>query len=156
MTPQNIEAEQAVLGAVLLSDEAVMPALLALGLEWEDFSRESHRLTFKAMTAMHQDRRHVDVLTLEAFLRSHGCLERAGGRAALDLLNSGTPDVSHYAEYGRIVRECAMFARLRKIAFGLEKATGRMDLRECKSLVSRAVALFPKDGPRAVENREAA
>lgn len=155
MIPRNIEAEQAVLGAVFLSDENVIPALLATGLGWEDFSREPHRLIFKAMTAMHQDHRHVDVLTLEAFLRSHDCLTRVGGRAALDLLNSGTPDVSHFVEYGRIVRECAWLRRLLELALELEAAARDRNANRCRVLVGNAVALLPKDGPRAVE-REAA
>lgn len=156
MTPWNLEAEQAVLGAILLTDDVVIPQVLAQGLRPEDFYQDRHRVIFSAMVRMYEDHRHVDVLTLSEFLATHDCLERAGGRAALDLLNGSVPAVGHLSEYVRIVVDSAFFRRTRTIGMQLAEAAVRRDVAECRLLIGNAVALLPKDGPRAVEERRAA
>lgn len=149
--PQNLEAEQAVLGAILLSDEAVIPSVLQRGLRPEDFYREQHGTVFAAMVRMYEDRRHVDVLTLAEYLRCLGELERVGGRVMLDALNGCVPGVSHLSEYVRIVMDLAYLRRMRGIALEVLSATERGDMERLRLLVGRAVSLLPKDGLRAVE-----
>ena len=84
--PQNLEAEQSVLGAVLLSDTALPALIIDERLHPEDFYREAHGIVFAAMLELHNGGEPVDALTLVEHLKQAGKLEAAGGRAAIDLL----------------------------------------------------------------------
>src|SRR4051794_8592765 len=78
--PQNLEAEQSVLGAVLLSDTALPALIIDERLQPEDFYRESHGRIYQAMLDLHTVGEPVDALTLVEHLKQAGDLE-AGGRA---------------------------------------------------------------------------
>src|SRR3712207_246612 len=93
--PQNLEAEQSVLGAVLLSDTALPALIIDERLRPEDFYRDAHRVIYKAMLDLHATGEPVDPLTLEEHLKQTGQLERAGGRAAVDLLAASVPAVGN-------------------------------------------------------------
>src|SRR3954452_21603367 len=84
--PQNLEAEQSVLGAVLLSDTALPALIIDERLQPADFYREAHGLIFQAMLDLHTVGEPVDALTLVEHLKQGGLLEQVGGRAAVDLL----------------------------------------------------------------------
>ena len=77
--PQNLEAEQSVLGAILLDNEAVNQALETLS--GDDFYREAHRDIFRAMVELADRSQPVDAITLTDALRSKGALETIGGAA---------------------------------------------------------------------------
>ncbi len=89
--PQNLEAEQSVLGAVLLSDTALPALIIDERLQPEDFYRESHGRIFRAMLDLHTVGEPVDALTLVEHLKQAGDLESVGGRAAVDLLAGSVP-----------------------------------------------------------------
>src|SRR3954468_25065469 len=110
--PQNLEAEQSVLGAVLLSDTALPALIIDERLQPEDFYREAHGLIFQAMLDLHTVGEPVDALTLVEHLKQGGLLEQVGGRAAVDLLAGSVPAVGNDRQYARIVRENAMLRRL--------------------------------------------
>ncbi|MDP9293028.1 MAG: hypothetical protein M3O90_01165 [Actinomycetota bacterium] len=93
--PQNLEAEQSVLGAVLLSDTALPALIIDERLQPEDFYREAHGLIYQAMLDLHTVGEPVDALTLVEHLKQSGLLERAGGRAAVDLLAGSGPAVGN-------------------------------------------------------------
>ncbi len=103
------EAEQAVLGAVLLNGE-VPKSLLAEGLRPEDFYRETHGRIYAAMLRMNLQGESVDGLTLTPHLEQTG--EDVGGRAAVDILAGSVPAISHLRQYARIVREDAQRRRI--------------------------------------------
>ena len=110
--PQNLEAEQSVLGAVLLSD-TVLPALIIdERLQPDDFYRSSHGIIYAAMLALHSAGENIDDVTLVEHLKQNGQLERVGGRGAVDLLAASVPAVGNVRQYARIVRENAMLRRL--------------------------------------------
>src|SRR3954454_12640972 len=110
--PQNLEAEQSVLGAVLLSDTALPALIIDERLHPDDFYREAHGVIFTAMLELHTAGGNVDARTLVEHLKQSGRLEAAGGRATLDLLAASEPAVGHLRQYARIVRENAMLRRL--------------------------------------------
>ena len=118
--PQNLEAEQSVLGAVLLSDTALPALIIDERLHPEDFYREAHGIVFAAMLALHNAGEPVDALTLVEHLKQTGELETAGGRAAIDLLASSVPAVGHVRQYARIVRENAMLRRLLRASYEIQ------------------------------------
>src|SRR3990172_4932370 len=88
--PQNIEAEQAVLGAILIEGNIISQVLEILTSE--DFHRESHRKIFEAMIELDKNSNPIDILILFDYLKSHGqLLEEVGGRAYLTYLSEVTP-----------------------------------------------------------------
>jgi replicative DNA helicase len=102
--PHSIEAEEAVLGGILLSDRAI-PGMLQEGLAAEHFYRDRHRAVYAAMLALHEQGAAVDVLTVTVELEQHGKLEAIGGRAAVDALTGGVPGLGGIRRYARIVIE---------------------------------------------------
>ena len=118
--PQNLEAEQSVLGAVLLSDTALPALIIDERLQPEDFYREAHGLIFQAMLDLHTVGEPVDALTLVEHLKQAGLLENVGGRAAIDLLAGSVPAVGNVRQYARIVRENAMLRRLLRASYEIQ------------------------------------
>lgn len=105
VAPQNLDAEESVLGAMLLSAAAIDAAREAL--DPDDFYRESHGIIFAAAVAMHRRGDPVDAITLADELEQHGDLERAGGNAKLLELAAVVPATSNAAHYARIVKDAA-------------------------------------------------
>ena len=118
--PQNLEAEQSVLGAVLLSDTALPALIIDERLQPEDFYREAHGLIFQAMLDLHTVGEPVDALTLVEHLKQAGLLDRVGGRATVDLLAGSVPAVGNVRQYARIVRENAMLRRLLHASYEIQ------------------------------------
>src|SRR6478609_9085628 len=114
--PQNLEAEQSVLGAVLLSDTALPALIIDERLQPEDFYREAHGLIFQAMLDLHTVGEPVDALTLVEHLKQAGLLDRVGGRAAVDLLAGSVPAVGNVRQYARIVMNDAREREVRTLA----------------------------------------
>jgi replicative DNA helicase len=99
--PQNIEAEQSVLGAILLEgDKPWFAQQVADELAPEDFYRDTHREIFKAMIELADKKAPIDAVTLTDALRARGVLEQVGGVAYLAELAVAVPTsatVNHYA-----------------------------------------------------------
>ena len=110
--PQNLEAEQSVLGAVLLSDTALPALIIDERLQPEDFYRDSHARIYQAMLDLHTLGEPVDALTLVEHLKQAGELEAIGGAAAVEFLAGSVPAVGNVRQYARIVRDNAMLRRL--------------------------------------------
>jgi replicative DNA helicase len=101
--PQNLEAERAVLGAVLLDNEVVYSVMEILGPE--AFYQEGHRIIFNAMLNLNERGEPNDLVTLTNRLRSDGLLEKIGGAAYLPSVADGVPTSAGAAHYARIVKE---------------------------------------------------
>jgi replicative DNA helicase len=110
--PHSIEAEQSVLGAVLLSDKVHYAYVIEEGLRPEDFYRERHRVIYQSMLDLYNESEPIDVVTVTEHLRSRGELDAAGGPAEIDGLTAAVPAVGNLRRYGQIVREASL---LRKV-----------------------------------------
>lgn len=121
--PQNIEAEQSVLGAILLDNEAINQAIEILTAE--DFYRESHREIFRAMVALSERSQPVDAITLTDALRTGGVLEAVGGAGYIAELAACVPTAANAGHYARIVREKALLRSLASTS--TEIASGAYD-----------------------------
>ncbi|MDI7248945.1 MAG: DnaB-like helicase N-terminal domain-containing protein, partial [Bacillota bacterium] len=84
LPPQSVEAEQSVLGAMLLEKEAIVKA--AEVVRPEDFYREAHRIIYGAILALYERGEAVDLVTLCEELRRQGSLEEVGGASYLTTL----------------------------------------------------------------------
>ena len=148
--PQNLEAEQSVLGAVLLSDTALPALIIDERLQPEDFYREAHGLIFQAMLDLHTVGEPVDALTLVEHLKQAGLLENVGGRAAVDLLAGSVPAVGNVRQYARIVRENAMLRRLLRASYEIQARVHSHEAppRELVDLAERSILEVAHDDRR--------
>ena len=110
LTPQNLEAEQSLLGALLLDKDAI----IRVGdiIAKEDFYADKHRMTFEAMIELFRKQEPIDLLSLSNRLQERGDLERIGGRAYLIQLSNTVPTASHVVHYAQIVQKKATLRRL--------------------------------------------
>ena len=116
--PQDLEAEAAVLGSILLSNEAVYHAIEA-SIEASDFYRPSHRVVFEAMQELAQKSQPIDNITLQALLKSKGQLEAAGGVVALVGLAETVPTAANIKHYAELVKSRATMRKLIEAATGI-------------------------------------
>ncbi|HSS74471.1 MAG TPA: replicative DNA helicase [Gaiellaceae bacterium] len=133
--PQNLEAEEAVLGAMLLSETAIGAVTEILSAE--DFYRGSHGTIYRTCLALWAKGEPVDAITLANELEERGELEQIGGAARvaeLAALVSATANVEHYA---RIVKETATLRGLIRVGQEIARL-GRERLGETTELVDRA------------------
>jgi replicative DNA helicase len=111
LPPQHIEAEQAVLGAMLISPDAV--ALATELLTADDFYRRPHQVIFQAMADLYEQGQPVDVITTTAALQAaDGALESVGGAEYVANLAAAMPTALHVQHYASIVREKATLRRV--------------------------------------------
>ncbi|MBP8614330.1 MAG: replicative DNA helicase [Firmicutes bacterium] len=121
--PQNIEAEEAVIGSMLIEQNAVITALEIL--KPEDFYKENHRIIFNQIAEMADKLEAVDLVTLAENLKSAGQLEKIGGAAELARLANFVPTAANVEYYAKIVAEKAVLRRL--IAVSTEIAASAYD-----------------------------
>ncbi|KPL24995.1 MAG: replicative DNA helicase [Anaerolineae bacterium SM23_84] len=110
LPPQNIEAEQSVLGSLLIDHDAIIkiaPFLLA-----EDFYREAHGEIYAAILDLHERREPADFVTVCDELERRGQLEAVGGAAYLTSLINSVPTAIHIEHYAHIVERTTILRRL--------------------------------------------
>jgi replicative DNA helicase len=110
LPPQNIEAEQSILGAILIDNDALSKALEIL--DPEDFYKLSHRKIFNAMTDLFEKSEPIDLITLTDYLRRKDELENVGGISYLSSLVNMTPTAANIKYHSKIVREKALLRGL--------------------------------------------
>ncbi|MBI3318097.1 MAG: replicative DNA helicase [Candidatus Omnitrophica bacterium] len=164
--PQNLEAEMAVLGSLLIDEEAVPIGMELLKPEY--FYRDTHRKIFSAMTKLFTRQRPVDLVTLTEELKSSGELEGVGGASTLASLTTVVPTAASIQHYAKIVKEKALLRNLINTATQIvgecfenqDDVEGLLDKAEqllfeisTKSSESRAVLLkeMLKDSIEAIE-----
>jgi len=112
--PQNMEAEQAVLGAILLNGDALITAMERITSD--DFYRGSHQRIFEAMVELAEEDEPVDLITLTARLANKQQLEDIGGVTYLSELANAVPTAANVDYYAAIVEEKSMLRRLIRTA----------------------------------------
>ena len=110
LPPQALEAEQSLLGGLLLDNrkwDEIAGAVTA-----EDFYDQNHRLIFAAISSLQEDGKPVDIITVTEFLEKREQLEKAGGAAYISGLANNTPGVANILAYAEIVRDRAILRAL--------------------------------------------
>ncbi len=110
LPPQNLEAEESVLGAILLDNEAIDAALEILSAD--DFYREAHRKIMRAMVELQQRGEGIDLITLAETLRQNDVLQDVGGASFLSELAEKTATAANVRYWARIVRQKAILRSL--------------------------------------------
>jgi len=108
--PQDLDAEESVLGAMLVSATAI--STVAEMLTPDDFYRRSHGMIFDTIRAMYAEGQAVDSITVINGLQAKGILDEVGGKAAINTLASTVPSVANASRYAEIVRETSTYRSL--------------------------------------------
>jgi replicative DNA helicase len=108
--PQNLEAEQSVLGSILLKDNAFGNVLEILSPD--DFYSPAHRIIFNAMLALFEKNDPQDIITLTNYLKDENTLGEIGGAAYLATLTSIVPVTANIASYAKIIKQKSVLRRL--------------------------------------------
>ncbi|HEY6014360.1 MAG TPA: DnaB-like helicase N-terminal domain-containing protein, partial [Candidatus Limnocylindrales bacterium] len=157
LPPQSLEAEQSVLGAILIDRDAVIE--VAEFLRPADFYRQANGRIYAAVLDLFERREPIDIVTVAETLERRDELEAVGGRAYLSSLSNETPTAVHVAQYARIVERKAVLRNLigaagRIAGIGYEDHRGggaelRAPLRSGKMVLHAAAALVRDGEPRA-------
>jgi replicative DNA helicase len=113
--PHNLEAEESLLGAMMLSKDAIAAALEA-PVRSEDFYKPAHGHLFEAIQSLYTAAQPVDPVTVAEELRRADLLDSVGGKGAILRIQAGTPSAANAAHYARIVEEHALLRRLIGVA----------------------------------------
>jgi replicative DNA helicase len=118
--PHNLEAEESLLGAMLLSREAITAAIEAR-LEPHDFYKPAHGAIYAAAYTLHGRGDPVDTTTVAEELRRASQLDDLGGRQTLSRIQAATPASANATRYAQIVAELAMLRKLIETANGIQE-----------------------------------
>ena len=154
--PHSIEAEQSVLGGLMIRNEAW--DTIADKIKARDFYRPEHQIIFEAMASLATEAQPFDVLTVAETLQSRSLAERVGGIAYLAELAEETPSAANIGTYANIVRERAILRQLISAGSGIAESAFEPNGRSTEGLVDSAVqAVFEiaengiqDDGPAQV------
>ncbi len=135
LPPQSTEAEQSVLGAILIDRDAVVE--IAEFLRPEDFYRPANGTVYAAMLELFDRREPVDIVTVAEALERSDQLETIGGRSYLSSLSNQTPTAVHAVQYARIVERKAVLRNLISAA-GKIAGIGYEDPAEIQEAIDRA------------------
>ncbi|MBV1907207.1 MAG: replicative DNA helicase [Pseudomonadales bacterium] len=134
--PHAIEAEQAVLGGLMLNDEAWFN--VSDVITGKDFYRAQHRIIFDAMYSLASENEPLDVITLSEWMQAKGVLDKAGGPGYLAELAENTPGASNVGAYAKIVSERSTLRQLIAAANRIAESALDPQGRDSKELLETA------------------
>ncbi|MEW5783599.1 MAG: replicative DNA helicase [Bacillota bacterium] len=117
LPPQNLEAEQSVLGSMIIEKEAIYAAIEML--TEQDFYRTAHQKIFEGIIALSERGEPVDLVTLSEELQRRRCLDEVGGAAYLVSLSNAVPTAANVQYYAQIVRDRSVLRSLINTATGI-------------------------------------
>jgi len=139
LAPQAVEAEQSVLGSILIDADAILK--VADFLRPVDFYRSQHASIYTGMLSLHAQREPIDLVTLGDELRRRDELEAIGGPAYLATLMNSVPTAVHAEHYGRIVERKAVLRNLIGAA-GKIAAVGYEEANDAEVAIDRAESIL--------------
>src|SRR6187549_282109 len=134
--PHSVEAEQAVIGGLLLDTQAWDQVGDSVGAE--DFYRPDHRLIFEAIAELVSESKAIDVVTVSEQLDRRGKLQDAGGLAYLGTLTRDTPGAANARAYAQIVKERALLRSLVTVGGEIASSVWSEEGESARDLVERA------------------
>ncbi len=136
LPPHSVEAEQSVLGGLLLENEALdkIADILASG----DFYRHDHKLIFEHIAKLIEHNRPADIVTVAESLDNAAELSAVGGLAYLGALAQNTPSAANIRRYAEIVRERAVMRKLVEVGSGIAESAYNPQGRDAQQLLDEA------------------
>ncbi|MDH5201778.1 MAG: replicative DNA helicase, partial [Nitrospirota bacterium] len=114
LPPQNVEAEQSILGAILIDNDALPRALEIIDID--DFYKQSHRTIFNAMVELFEKNEPIDLITITDCLKRREEVDAVGGVSYLSSLVNMVPTAANIKYHSKIVRERALLRGLLRSA----------------------------------------
>ncbi|WP_455219064.1 DnaB-like helicase C-terminal domain-containing protein, partial [Kaarinaea lacus] len=151
VAPHSIEAEQSVLGGLMLDNEA-WDKISDIVIE-DDFYRRDHRLIFRAIDALAEKGSPFDVVTLSEWLESNDQLEAAGGLPYLGTLAKNTPSAANILAYAKIVRERSVLRQLISVGHKISTSCYETEGRKSEELLDNAEKLVFKIAEQGARGR---
>ncbi|HLM18427.1 MAG TPA: replicative DNA helicase [Acidimicrobiia bacterium] len=148
--PHNLEAEESLLGAMLLSRDAITAAVEA-HVETSDFYKPAHGHIYEAIQSLHGQGEPSDPVTVAEELRRADLLDNIGGRVALLQIQANTPASANAGHYARIVKELALLRRLIGVAGDIAEM-GYDETDDVTETLDRAEALVFEVAERRVSD----
>lgn len=140
IVPHSREAEEAVIGAILINPEVYYD--VAHFLQNEDFYIHRHKWVWQAFTRLHEQRTPIDFLTVVEELDQHGQLEEVGGPAYLTALINSVPTSLHAEAYARIVEQFAVRRRMLEAANTIAKLAYKEEIGVDEAMNEAEKAIF--------------
>jgi replicative DNA helicase len=137
--PHSLEAEQSVLGGLMLSAAAYDQ--VADKINEADFYREDHRLIYRAIADLHESSRSCDAVTVTEWFESHGKSEQVDGGSYITQLANNTPSAANVGAYADIVREKSILRSLIDAGAQITSSAFSTEGRDSKSLLEEAEQL---------------
>ncbi len=134
--PQSVEAEQAVLGGLMLAPDAY--DRVADQITEQDFYRRDHQLIYRAIRELAEKSKPFDAVTLGEWFESQGMVEQVAGGAYLIELASTTPSAANIVAYAEIVRDKAVLRKLIEVGTGIVNDGFQPDGRDSSEILSSA------------------
>ncbi|WP_455380250.1 replicative DNA helicase [Acidihalobacter prosperus] len=150
--PHSIEAEQAVLGGLML-DNASWDQV-ADRINEQDFYRYDHRLIFQSIERLVSVNQPIDVVTLSEVMERNGDLEQAGGMAYLGVLARDTPSAANIRTYADIVRERSILKQLISVGTRVADSAFNPEGRDSRDLLDEAEKAVFEIAEKGVRGRE--
>jgi len=124
LPPQNIEAEQSILGAILIDNEALPKALEVI--DSDDFYKQSHRKIFRSMVELFDRNEPIDLITLTDYMKRSDELDTVGGVSYLSSLVNMVPTAANIKYHSKIVREQGLLRSLLRSATEIASKLGNV------------------------------
>ena len=138
LPPNSVEAEQSVLGGLLLENEAL--DRIADILNQSDFYRHDHRLIYTHIAKLIEQNRPADIVTVAESLENSAELSSVGGIAYLGALAQNTPTAANIRRYAEIVRERSIMRKLVEVGSGIAESAYNPQGRDAQQLLDEAEA----------------
>src|SRR5687767_7594847 len=141
--PQNLEAEESALGAMMVSDAAIDAVIVDVRLADADFYKTSHRFIYAAIKQLYDEGQPVDSISVAERLTQQGTLEKAGGRDLVTQIPNTVPAPGNAKHYAQIVKQNALLRRLLEASRQIESSVHERG-GEPRDLVEQAESLLFK------------
>ena len=152
LPPHSVEAEQAVLGGLLLNNASW--DRVGDVISESDFYRADHRVVWRTLTQLVEDNKPADVLTVSEALKISGEIGDVGGMAYLHQLASGTPSAANVRRYAEIVRERSIMRRLAEVGTNIADSAYSPQGREARQLLDEAETRILEIGEKGGRSNE--
>lgn len=149
--PQSVEAEQSVLGGLMLDNQRWEAIADRLGAD--DFYRKEHRLIFQAISGLCEENRPADVVTVSEWLEKAGELIAAGGLSYIATLANNTPSAANIVAYADIVRERSILRQLIQTANTIANGAYNPEGRGAADLLDAAERTIMDISERGIQRR---
>ncbi|HEV7784983.1 MAG TPA: DnaB-like helicase N-terminal domain-containing protein, partial [Thermoanaerobaculia bacterium] len=152
LPPHSVEAEQAVLGGLLLSNQSW--DRVGDVISESDFYRADHRVLWRVITQLVEESKPADVLTVTEALKISGEIQDVGGLAYLHQLSSSTPSAANIRRYAEIVRERAIMRKLAEVGTTIADSAYSPQGREARQLLDEAETKILEIGEKGGRSSE--